>query len=136
MINAHFRAMDGNLYPLQQCHSDVTMTTTKRLPSSVAKTIEVLIKAILFFLLTNGQKTSTHCYPEIPDQKHFRNSKFLLLYTESHNLHPQSCLPVLSVQFSCSVMSDSLRPHGPQHTRPPCPSPIPGVYPNSCPLSQ
>ena len=41
-----------------------------------------------------------------------------------------------SVQFSCSVVSDSLRPHGLQHTRPPCPSPTPGVYPNSCPLSQ
>ena len=41
-----------------------------------------------------------------------------------------------SVQFSRSVMSDSLRPHGLKHTRPPCPSPTPGVYPNSCPLSQ
>ena len=40
-----------------------------------------------------------------------------------------------SVQFSHSVMSDSLRPHGLQHARPPCPSSTPGVYPNSCPLS-
>ena len=40
-----------------------------------------------------------------------------------------------SVQFSHSVVSDSLRPHGLQHARPPCPSPIPGVYSNSCPLS-
>ena len=39
------------------------------------------------------------------------------------------------VQFSRSVVSDSLQPHGPQHARPPCPSPTPGVYPNSCPLS-
>ena len=39
-------------------------------------------------------------------------------------------------QFSRSVMSDSLRPHGLQHTRPPCPSPTPGVYSNSCPLSR
>ena len=39
------------------------------------------------------------------------------------------------IQFSCSVMSDSLRPHEPQHARPPCPSLIPGVYLNSCPLS-
>ena len=38
-----------------------------------------------------------------------------------------------SVQFRRSGVSDSLRPHGPQHTRPPCPSPAPGVYPNSCP---
>ena len=39
-----------------------------------------------------------------------------------------------SVQFSHSVVSDSLWPHGLQHTRPPCPSPTPGVYSNSCPL--
>ena len=41
-----------------------------------------------------------------------------------------------SVQFSRSVMSDSLRPHGLQHARPPCPSPTPTVHPNPCPLSQ
>ena len=41
-----------------------------------------------------------------------------------------------SVQFSCSVVSDSLRPHELQHTRPSCPSPTPVVYSNSCPLSQ
>ena len=41
-----------------------------------------------------------------------------------------------SVQFSCSVMSDSLWPHEPQRSRPPCPSPTPGVYPNSCTLSR
>ena len=37
-----------------------------------------------------------------------------------------------SVQFSCSVMSDSLRPHESQNARPPCPSPTPGVHSNSC----
>ena len=37
-----------------------------------------------------------------------------------------------SVQFSCSVMSDSLPPHESQHARPPCPSPTPRVHPNSC----
>ena len=41
-----------------------------------------------------------------------------------------------SVQFSHSVVSDSLRPHDSQHTRPPCPSPTPGVHPNSCVSSQ
>ena len=45
-------------------------------------------------------------------------------------------LKISSVQFSRSVMSNSLRPHGLQHARPPCPSPAPGVYPNSCPLSR
>ena len=42
----------------------------------------------------------------------------------------------ISVQFSHSVMSDSLRPHEPQHARPPCPSPTPGVHPNFCPLGR
>ena len=41
-----------------------------------------------------------------------------------------------SVQFSCSVTSNSLKPHEPQHARLPCPSPTPGVYSNSCPLSR
>ena len=41
--------------------------------------------------------------------------------------------PISSVQFSHSVVSDSLRPHEPRHTRLPCPSPTPGVYPNPCP---
>ena len=40
-----------------------------------------------------------------------------------------------SVQFTSSVVSDSLRPHGLQHARPPCPSSTPRVYSNSCPLS-
>ena len=39
------------------------------------------------------------------------------------------------LHFSHSVMSDSLQPHGLQHARPPCPSPTPRVYSNSCPLS-
>jgi len=41
-----------------------------------------------------------------------------------------------SVQFSCSVVSDSWRPHKLQHDRPPCPSPTPGVHPNPCLLSR
>ena len=42
-----------------------------------------------------------------------------------------------SVQFSCSVVSDSLQPHGLQHAKLlPCPSPTPGAYSNSCPLSR
>ena len=40
-----------------------------------------------------------------------------------------------SVQFSCSVVSDSLQPHGLHHARPPCPSPTPGAYSSSCPSS-
>ena len=42
----------------------------------------------------------------------------------------------VSVQFSCSVVSDSLQPHESQHARPPCPSPTPRVHWDSCPSSQ
>ena len=44
--------------------------------------------------------------------------------------------PIRSDQISRSVMSNSLRPHESQHTRPPCPSPTPGVHSDSRPLSQ
>ena len=43
---------------------------------------------------------------------------------------------ISSVQFSTSVVSDSLQPHESQHARPPCPSPTPGVHSDSCPSSQ
>ena len=47
-----------------------------------------------------------------------------------------SVLLLSSVQFSHSVVSDSLQPCELQHARPPCPSPTPGVHSNSCPSSQ
>ena len=47
----------------------------------------------------------------------------------------KSSLHILSLQFSRSVVSDSLRPHELQHPRSPCPSPTPRVHPNPCPLS-
>ena len=60
-------------------------------------------------------------------------------YSHPFQNFPVCCDPHsqrLSVQFSHWVMSDSLRPHDLQHARPPCPSPTPGVHPNSCALSQ
>ena len=45
-------------------------------------------------------------------------------------------LKIKSIQFSCSVVSDYLRPYELQHARTPCPSPTTGVHPNSCPLSR
>ena len=62
----------------------------------------------------------------------------IILFTlPLYSTHPQSrSLSSGLVQFSCSVMSDSLRPNVLQHARPPCPSPTPRIYWNSCPLSQ
>ena len=51
-------------------------------------------------------------------------------------LSPHTTITECSVQFSCSVVSNSLRPHGLQHARPPCPSSTPGVYSDSCSSSQ
>ena len=60
----------------------------------------------------------------------FRTMDQDIYWKQDHNLG------ALSVQFSCSVMSNSLQPHELQHIRPPCPSPSPGVHSNSYPLSQ
>ena len=56
--------------------------------------------------------------------------------TVNYGYHVVHDISSLSVQFSCSVMSDSLPPHGLQHARLPCPSPAPRSCSNSCPLSQ
>lgn len=95
MANAHFRALGGN-HSLLPEHSVITMTTTQSLPSSVAKTIEILIKAILFFFIS-WKKTSTKCYPEKYDQKQFRNSAIFSLLCTNHmtlSPHPQSLVSV------------------------------------------
>ena len=66
-----------------------------------------------------------HCFPTF------------LQWSDGNGCHDFSFLNVeLSVQLSHSVMCNSLLPHGLQHARPPCPSPTPGVYSSSCPLSQ
>ena len=59
-----------------------------------------------------------------------------LLFGESVTIYIIPYHRLCSVQFSYSVMSNSLRPHESQHTRPPCPSPAPGVHSNSRPSSQ
>ena len=67
-------------------------------------------------------------------------SQFLMLSLNKINLAKANVISstwiISSLQFSCSAMSDSLRPHVSQHARPPCPSSTSGVHSNSCPLSQ
>ena len=72
------------------------------------------------------------------NRNHTELCRVFLFYWETvHRYKKEHVLtPISSVQFSHSVVFDSLWPHGLQHTRSPCPSPAPRVYPNSCPLSQ
>ena len=67
----------------------------------------------------------------------FSSEAFIsLLFLKDIEFLVASLLTLSSVQFSRSVVSDSLQPHEPQHARLPCPSPTPGVYPNPCPLNR
>ena len=61
---------------------------------------------------------------------------FLLKYLWTDMVVVSIWVQFSSVQFSLSVVSDSLRPHESQHARPPCPSPTPRVHTNSCPSSR
>ena len=74
--------------------------------------------------------------PEVPFHLDHTEQEIISLHTEA--VGPQSGgsqnLRTSSVQFSYSVMSDSLQPHGLQHSRPPCPTPTRGAHPNSCPF--
>ena len=98
--------------------------------------------------------------PSIPRESHnskgymYPNSQFSTDYNERHESQDMEAISMSikretdkeevdkhngifsSVQFSCSVVSDSLRPHESQHARPPCPSPTPGVHSDSHPSSQ
>ena len=66
---------------------------------------------------------------------------FSITYTTIFMIHSWLILwlqdpQIWKVQFSCSVVSHSLKPHEPQHARPPCPSQTPRVHPNPYPLSR
>ena len=74
----------------------------------------------------------------------YHQDAILYMHTHTHTFQVQENLQIsiqcdiltFQVQFSRSVMSDSLRPYELQHARPPCPSPTPGVHSDSHPLSQ
>ena len=66
----------------------------------------------------------------------YQMNVILCLYKKGQGTKALLVLSKVSVQFSCSVVSDSLWPHGLLHTRPPCPSPAPRAYSNSHPSRQ
>ena len=72
---------------------------------------------------------------KITSTSHLSEKKFFMKHILVPLLQIIMSWWVISVQFSRSVMSNSLRHHEPQHARPPSPSPTPGVHPNPCPLN-
>ena len=92
-------------------------------PSRKRNQKRTMIRSMGFALWLPGSK------PSPTGQEHLFQDKSL-------NHFPVSSSMFSSVQFSCSVVSDSLRPHESQHTRPPRPSPTPGVHSNSHPSSR
>ena len=112
--------------------------------SSIEISIQILCSFLIrsFFLSLLSSKSSLYTLDTNPmsDLRHVRYK------TYKYFSHSVACLIILfywwcllkhsSVQFSCSVVSDSLRPHELQYARPPCPSPAPGVHSDSHPSSQ
>ena len=95
------------------------------LPESVTSLVivngDVSILLILIHLVTYNSRKEKHVS---------LTRAFLIILKCSHTGQ------IRSDQISCSVVSDSLRPHESQHARPPCPSPTPRVHSDSCPSSQ
>ena len=97
------------------------------------------IQAILLLLLQEGSHHTAPGFNEwawllSPTSQwaiHLTSTNHQVWYPEAGT--GKSSSSSSTVQFSCSVVSNYLQPHGPQHTRPPCPSPAPRVDPNSCP---
>ena len=79
---------------------------------------------------------SAHCPAQIPMFQGWNFNPLSSLIGRWRKSPSKISLKYSSVQFSCSVVSESLRPHESQLARPPCPSPTPGVHPDSRPSSQ
>ena len=115
------------------------MDHTSILHISVLKDVSFQFSSVQFSSVT--QSRLTLCDPvdsRLPCPLHFRPFKIIFGFICLKHFIPLQYPNYIfsSVQFSLSVMSDSLRPHESQHARPPYPSPTPGVHSDSRPLSQ
>ena len=123
---------------LQSITSKLPQTTLLKFYTSIYSIFKppsgkIYIKSV-FPLIPSSFYSVVKSYPAVCDPMDcstpgFPVLQYLLEFAQTH-VHWVS-----SVQFSHSVVSDSLWPHEPQHTRPPCSSPTPEVHPNPCPSS-
>ena len=115
-----------------------SVTTSTFSPSVCCEVIRLDARILVFWMLVSSQLFHS------PLSLSSRGSLVPLYFLPLQWYHPYiwccwcfSCISQFtSVQCNCSVVSDSLWPHGLQHTRIPCSSPTPGAYSNSCPSSQ
>ena len=111
--------------PIHSMHPSLHSPTLSSMDPSVHSPINSLILSSIIQTTLSSTRPSVQLYTHL-----------LSTHPPIHpSIHPPTVLS-FSVQFSRSVMSHSLWPHGLQHTRPPCPSPTPRVYSNSCPSSR
>ena len=113
-----------NRFPVFMALLEYIMSKELGIPSFNSRE-ELSHPAFIIFSIRNFE----FCYK-------MEKKKELTDFHKSDYLQKSFLQSISSVQFSHSVVSDSFQPHGLQHTRPPCPSPTPGAYSNSCPLSQ
>ena len=111
--------------------------------SSLGQCIFLKIRSSTSYVSLSQMVTHKYCHAKYSKKKGFHgninkskyfNTKHSFEITKPCLYVYYMCVRISLVQFSHSVMSDSLWPHGLLHTRPPCPSPAPGVHPNPCPL--
>ena len=113
--------------PVQVSHSVVSDSVTAACQASLSITNSRSLLKLTSFESVMSSNHLILCRPLLllpsifPSIRVFSNDQFFASGSQSIGVSA-------SVQFSCSVMSDSLRPHGLQHARPPCPSPTPGVH--------
>ena len=116
-------------YFVPLCHSDSKILSDSIVAVNIILSLELGHEAIESLIRLDGSDVV------MPKSQAQTQEAVIHFQSQRLNIFLGHCL-ISSVQFSRLVMSDSFRPHELQHARPPCPSPTPGVYSNSCPLSR